>query len=684
MILDAKRIYDQKLLNDKSALLAETAMVFIIEPNQLLGTLQIGLSCLVSYLRRGGNDPQYVIYDRNCDGLVDSLSHVLNKSIVQVMATSVGTAKRNLLFWEADCDSLHHRLGLSSSRYLGMGTELSLVALHEKVSKVTWTSSNKFPVTDMGWIAMQYYSTLCEVADIEVSQNELSERISFVSDTWSIVKSDNSFIVAEDEYNNAFEIARQFATRGKEQSFVNVISQQYWLRDYMTDNLDIFRQDAKSIPTVTPDYQRSASNIVYKLIIRMIEAPLEESEVRYSLDVLGEDTENVYRSLHHLITKYFFRLGHDESNDSEISIDQAISVTSKTEVEPGTLSVERKRYYSINNKKFVDKFMSQLKVVYYLAEDEKDKNNFLDSAMYGHVYQKYLPGMFVTLDGKYYEIISMTKNNGVLVRRAADHITSRHYYRILRSYSLKCYALNNTVGVKYSYGDITVERAEADITVNTLGYLEMSKYSDIKNARRVELSNIEPREYRNKECIKIHITNSTPNVRVTLATLLNELFVTIFPDTYQYIVASTKCEHDEQTQGLIPELRKADDDCIYIIEDSLIDLGLLINVERYFKRFLEIICDVLDWHREKLVEKTLPEEPAYDGTENNANSVSQLESIVMEDSKKIPYAESFFLLYGYDAVPKVLDLDSTEKYLSKQGLADNYLKQARKKSGHSD
>lgn len=376
-------------------------------------------------------------------------------------------------------------------------------------------------------------------------------------------------------------------------------------------------------------------------------------------------------------------MGNDEINNDGISIDQAITVTTKTEVEPGTLCVERKRYYSINNKMFVDKFMSQLKVVYYLAEDEKDKNNFLDSAMYGHVYQKYLPGMFVTLDGKYYEIISMTKNNGVLVRRAADHITSRHYYRILREYSLKCYTLNNTVGVKYSYGDIIIERAEADITVNTLGYLEMSEYSDIKNARRVELSNIEPREYRNKECIKIHLANSTHDVRVTVATLLNELFVTIFPDTYQYIVASTKCEQDEQTQGLIPKLIKADDDCIYIIEDSLIDLGLLINVERYFRRFLEIICDVLDWHKEKLVEKTQIEDGGDDDTENNANSVSLLETVINGDSQKTPYAESFFLLYGYDSVPKAIDLDATLKYLSEPGLADNYLKQARKKNGHS-
>lgn len=756
MVIDAKNIYNQKLLNEKAALLSETAMVFIIEPNQLLGTLQIGLSCLVSYLRDGGNDPQYVVYDRNCDGLVDSLSHVLNKSIVQVNATSIGTAKRNLLFWKADGKLLHHKLGLASSRYLGMGTELSLVALREKVSKVIWTSSRKFPVIDMRWIASQYYSSLCKAAELNVSQNELAEHLEFVDDPWSISKADHSFMVVEDEYNNAFEVARQFTTRGKKQSFVNVVSQQYWLRDYMTDNLEIFQQDPKSIPTITADYQRSASNIVYKLIIRMIEGPIEENEIRDALDILGEDTEHIYKSLRYLILKYFFRVNDGKNADEQFlgNVDQAIITTSQTEVNPQTLRVERKRYYSINNKMFVDKFMSQLKIVYYLAEDEKNKDNFLDSAMYGHVYQKYLPGMLITLDGKYYEVISMTKNNGVLVRRAADHITSRHYYRTLRQYALKCHAAKNVVGTKYSYGDITIEHCEADIIVNTLGYLEMSEYSDIKNAKRIELSNIEPREYRNKECIRIHMANSTPDVRITLATLLNELFVTIYPDNYQYIVATTKCEHTEQIQGLIPELNEVEDDCIYIIEDSLIDLGLLINVDRYFVRFLEIICDALNWHQEKIIEESqiddeelifAPEseeeeeeeskgffgfikklfrgkkkqrndaeedngeeisanksesvllhrnntkrqsvsrstEPDDSGiTGDDSDSISVTGSEQLNPDEKIPYSKSFFLLYGNDSVPALLNLESTEKYLTEQGFANNYLKQTRENSKH--
>jgi len=759
MVLDAKNIYNQKLLNEKAALLSETSMVFIIEANRLLGTLQIGLSCLVSYLRDGGNDPQYIIFDRNCDGLVDSLSHVLNKSIVQVNATSVGTAKRNLLVWKADGELLHHRLGLASSRYLGVGTELALAALKEKVSKAVWTSSRKFPVIDMRWIASQYYSSLCKAAGLKVSQNELAEHLEYIEDPWSIPKSDDSFIVAEDEYNNAFEVARQFSTRGAKQSFVNVISQQYWLREYMTDNPEIFQQDPKSIPTITADYQRSASNIVYKLIIRMIEGPIEEEEVCDSLDILGEDTEHVYRSLRSLILKYFFRIeeGEDTGGQFSVNIDQAITTTSKTVMNPKTLRAERKRYYSIGNKMFVDRFMSQLKIVYYLAEDEKNKDNFLDSAMYGHVYQKYLPGMYITLEGKYYEVISMTKNNGVLVRRAADHITKRHYYRTLRSYDLKEHAAKDVVGVKHTYGDITIEHIEADICVNTLGYLEMSEYSDIKNSKRIELSNIEPREYRNKECIKIHLANSTPNIRVTMAALLNELFVTAFPENYQYITASAKCGQSESIQGLMPELNGVEDDCIYIIEDSLIDLGLLINVDRYFVRFLEIICDALNWHQEKLFEETQAddeemifapdsEEPEEqddeskgifgfikrlfrrkkkknnysDAGEDEEKSVSKSNSVLIhrnntmnqrilhkssepddsgitgDDSGsvsvtesdrqnqggKIPYSKSFFLLYGYDAVPEILNLEAAERYLMDQGFGNNYLKQTRENSKH--
>ncbi len=763
IILDTKNINNQKLLNKKASLIAECSMVFITEPSRLLGTLQIGLSTVVTYLRQGGNDPQYILYDRNCDGLVDSISHVLNKSIVQVNATVLGGAKKNVVFWKADGKLLHHKLGLSSSRYLGLGTELAIPALKEGVSKVVWAAAKKFPVIDMRWIASQYYTYLCKAANLTVSQNELAEHMEFTQDPWLLPKTEHSFIVAEDEFNNAFEIARQFTTRGEQQSFVNVISSHYWLREYMTSNMEIFRQDPKTIPAVTPDYQRTAANAVYKLIIRMIECPVEESEVYDVLDAIGEDVSNVYQSLRALILKYFFRVdaGTKDADRYSDKIDNAVSMVMKNTVNPKTMRAEKKRCYSINNQEFVNSFLSQLKIVYYVAEDEKNRDNFLDSAMYGHVYQKYLPGMMITIDGKSYEVISMTKNSGILVRRAADHINSRKYYRILRSYNVSSHAQGDISKSKYSINGITVENLERDIVANTHGYLEMREYSDIKNAKHVNLSNIEPREYRNKDCIRLRFEGSTPAVRVTIATLLNELFVTTFPDSYQYIVATTKVEDPESVKGYIPVLNGADDDSVYIIEDSLIDLGLLVNVERYLERFLAIICDALNWHQEKLAEeksagiesgghiipdaseddeeeeKTKPKgfigiikglfgrkkkkgkkskddsdqaESENDAAENRAIDPYRVQrsrlsakgevfrsqepddsGITGDDSEfisvnggelegadtDIPYSKSFFLLYGYDTVPAIFDLEGTEKYLGEQGFANNYLKQTR-------
>lgn len=713
-ILESKNIYNQKLLTSKADFLANTTMVFIIEPNYLLGTLQIGLSTLVSYLKNKENDPQYIIYDRNCDGLVDSLSHVLNKSIVQVNATSVGTAKKNMLFWQADGKILHHKLGLTSSRYLGVGIELALVALRKGVSKVIWASSAKFPVVDMRWIASQYYANLCYIAKMKISQNELAEHMVFTEDLSSLCKETNSFMVVEDEFNNAFEVIRQFSTRGVKQSFINVLSSDYWLRSYMIDNVEIFKNDPKSIPSFAPDYQRSINNMMYKLIIRLIEGQVEESEIREMFDLMGEDCTNVYNSLRALIMKYFFRF--DENDEEErgrvtARLDDAIQIKNLTVVNQKTMRAERKRFYSINNKTFVDNFLSQLKIVYYIAEDEKDKSHHLESAMYGHVHQKYLPGMLVTLEGKYYEIISMTKNSGVVVRRAADHIDRRHYYRPLRKYTVNYHEDAKTATSNYSYGNITFEHSEANIVVDTFGYLDMNDYGDIKNAKKVLINNIDSREYINKEVIRIRFANSTPEIRSTIAILLNELFVTAFPENYPYIVAATKYSAEETPAGLLPEVDGIDDECIYIIEDSLIDLGLLINVDRYFLRFMEIICDALNWHKVKLTEEekadseseNSDDEPADDESADDEEDMSLSNKTIFRNSSEIddtgitgddsesisilggstdddepkPYSESFYLLYGFEEVPACVDIDATSDYLNEQGFEDNYLKQAR-------
>lgn len=76
-------------------------------------------------------------------------------------------------------------------------------------------------------------------------QEEIQERFRFVPDMWRARVQKNGYITVEDESNNMFEMIRTFSTRVSEQGFINVISSDYLLKDYMADNASIFMADQK-------------------------------------------------------------------------------------------------------------------------------------------------------------------------------------------------------------------------------------------------------------------------------------------------------------------------------------------------------------------------------------------------------------------------------------------------------
>lgn len=594
-ILPMKDIYNQKLLFEKAEFLENTSLVMVMDPARLLGTMQVGLSNLVSYLRCGVT-PQYIAFDRNCDGLVDSLSHVLNSSFEEVTATVVGSAESTAMVWAADGKGLHSRLGLDTARYLGVGTELGALAASAEVSRIQWLAYDKFPATDIRWIVSQYYGPLCKVMGIPTSQTKLENKLNISADIWSMPKGKDAFVVAEDEYNNPYEIIRQFSTRANKQAFVHVLSPNYLLRDYMCDNAEIFTYDPKAIPNFVADYQRVRNNAVCRIVMRMINGEIYEEEILEALELVGIEPENVKKDMTALILQYLV----PESDAPKSSEEEIITLRYELVINRKTRRPERKKLYSIENEAFIERFLTQLQVVRYVAEDEQDKNLYINSILYGHIYQKYLPGTFTVLDGKYYEVVSITRNAGMIVRRAADHVTKRRYYRQLRTYTVDDFRCRDGVASTSTFGKITLERGEAAVRVNCAGYLEMEDYGDIKNAGRVLLSGIPERTYPHKNILRFKLDGAPEKVRFTVADMMNELLVTLFPDMHEYIVVTTKMP-EEQPEGYIPTLVTEDeDDYIYVIEDSLIDIGLLINVERYFQRILEIITDQLNWHSEQL------------------------------------------------------------------------------------
>jgi hypothetical protein len=102
-------------------------------------------------------------------------------------------------------------------------------------------------------------------------------------------------------------------------------------------------------------------------------------------------------------------------------------------------------------------------------------------------------------------------------------------------------------------------------------------------AHQVDLNNIPERKYKNKAILCLKLTGVSEDVRFTVAVLLNEIFITLYPESYHYIIAAIKKQSDTESniKNLLSPIQLndfKDEDAIYIIEDSEIDLGLLVSI----------------------------------------------------------------------------------------------------------
>lgn len=703
-ILSISQIFDLSLHESNKAFFADVTHVVLLEPSRIVATAQTALYMLARKLNEG---TQFSIFDKNSDGLVDALSHILKTSIIEVNATKSGASSSQFMMWDADARNMHHKLFPGVARYLGVGSEVAMVALKYGVRRVSWYAYDSFPIVDMKWIVGQYYPLICDYTGIPFKQHRINEVLEFVPNIWGAAQSKEACVVVEDEYHNLFEMARQFFTRGRDQSFVNVIAPQYLLRDYMNDNAEIFIHDPKAIPSFAPDFARTPRNVVLELIMRMVISPVRSEEVRTQLELLFGEVENIPAFLSEQIRLYFIPDGVNEDLSHLIKMKQ-IGIYNEI-----TMEEELHTELYIDDQRFIDTYLSDLHNAGYVAEDEQDMR-FLGANLLGQICQMYLPGQFITIAGKYYEVIRINQEKGVVLRRAADHIHGRISYRQIRAYALR---KSDKEAKTVVHDGIEVTSAAMNMTVDTSGFLEMHGHHDMSNARKVLLDDVPRRSYVRKTVLSLKLPKISGPVRVTLCMLLNEIFRTVYPDNCDYLSASTALtpEEQEQLEGIVhPLTGDIDPESIYILEDSQLDLGMIISIERNLERILEIVCDYLDWHLERLIrpDETIQQEekqevplPIPPNTPKNArqrlfyrfkrwlkrifrqkkkvqmDEAAEPKETIEESKQEAPqpnaYSRSYYLLFGRQEMLSCLNLEETLEYLKTFGFDHNILKEAR-------
>ena len=595
-ILSFRQLYDVDVLAANRDFFSEVGFVLLLEPSVIVNTGQVGLSIIADETRRYGKDPVFCVCDRFTDGLVDTMSHVLKTEITTVVAAPVPRCVYTGMAFKANGDFMGNKLFDRQTCFMGNGTELAAVAVKNQVPNVTWYAETKAPVRDIKWIVGQHFSSVCKYMNLPTQQRSLDEAIRFVPNLWSTKRTKEQFLIVEDEFCNIFSTMRTFLSRGDAQVFVNVLSENYLLRDYMRCNQDIFMSNPGAIPSLVPDYARTERNGLMKLLILMAFRPMSEAEVINELELSGCSSDDVYSTIAGLISKYTF------AKDTTVDV-KAVSIGQDM------LTAQTENFYSIPKITFDKNFADSLKNAYFIVEDEKRGTEYIDAKLFGYVTQVILPGQFVTYDGKYYQVKSISPELGVVLRRASELYDGRKYYRQLRSYKIDSLDKANTVSAR-QISDLELSVVTCDFSVETTGYLEMDDLCDLRTAKEIRFDG-DPaaknynRSYKNKDILLIKLPGTDEKQRFTLCVLLNEMFRSIFPDAWQYVTAVSSLP--DEVNGMLGRAvysicGEIENEYIYVIEDSSIDLGLLDAVSKNLPQLFRLVTDFLDWHFEKMKE----------------------------------------------------------------------------------
>ncbi|WP_461637167.1 hypothetical protein, partial [Leucobacter sp. BZR 635] len=607
-VLRLADLHNLELLREHDEFFRGVETVLLIEPSRILATGQLGLSVVVSRLGRG-TAPVYVAIDRNHDGLVDALSHLLKVNITDVIATGQTLGSSSAMVWDASGPQLAAQIMPGVARYLGVGTEIAAVALKYHVAEVEWVGGDKFPVVDMSWIAGQYYGKINSFAEMTLSQRSLDSALRPRANPLGLERAKHRFLVVEDELSNVYESIRLFASRSTDSGFINLISEDYLLRDYMVLNRELFSVDAKAIPSIVPDYARTRRNTVLRLIVMLSAYAISESVLLRELELVGcvpsEPDENSSEMIEAPVSVLLRELIDTYLGLSGVRIEQ-------TPESAAGYGETAERSFRIPAGTVLDRVLNELGAAYFLVEDEAEGRDFIGGCLHNHVQQTLLPGQFITVAGKYYEVLRFgAEGHGaeVVLRRAAEHITGRPAYRQLRSFSIDRCEPADESAPRRADSQIVAERQLVSLRVQTHGYLELSARSQLADARVVTVPDLAERSYIAKDALKIALPGSTPSVRGTIAVLLNELFVSLFPGGHPFVVALA-ADPEQHFGELLPEFQTVgDEEAIYIVEDSLVDLGLSVAVERHWQRIFGIVTDYLAWLNEPEPE-TAGSEPA--------------------------------------------------------------------------
>lgn len=499
---------------------------------------------------------------------------------------------------------------------------LALLSTKKDVDR-TIVISDKVPV-DFQVNEINNIKNLSENKITNQEINELNQRLHLSKREKYFDYKKNNYIVAEDKNYNLYDIIYKLSLINGQYNHINIVSNQYLLRDYMINNYINNKARLKQFLPYIPCEVANSKVILHSLILQLTNFGVNESVL---VRVLRQNKINITLSAKNNIKIISRALNEYIKRDFGISIDTysyiIVNQDNKKFVFDNT-----KNSFIVNEPRYeLSKAILQvlpdtlfrkvnfIKDGFVLDIEQDDSYNF---------YQKYLPGQKHSFNGSIYKIVDVVdidRELNAVVEMSTDY--DNNDYRQLRIINMQ-----NEIEVqeqtKHDYEEISASYTlgTADYIINTEGYYEFSNGVILgpNESRYITLSNeVKEKVRRNHNKAKVlkiglsllgeennsilELFGSDKKDKITYAWsfIFSEVLASILGENFNYIQVKAKVSADFDFNNcawvwpIIGEPNEVNSMELYIFEDTELERGLVDIIYKNMDNILELIYDYLKW-----------------------------------------------------------------------------------------
>ena len=614
------------LVNEVGDFLEQVSFVVVLEAsNMLIGGQELVLS-LAERIAARTTGCTWLLCDWNAESMLDLFSHLLKIDLTYVSATPAGAKEAVVSYWDTETEPAY--IWPPAKRFLGLETGIATVAEKNEVPCVNWYGADRMPVTDISWITAQYDQVHSGQIG-PVRQDHMPTQVRYSVSGISHGAEPESFLIVEDSCCNCYETARQYVTRGREKAYVHVLSPNYLLRDFMRSHRAEMENDPKYLAQLVPEYMNSLRNTYLHLLRRLLVEEVPGQDIYMQLSRCEEPPSFVK----HPISEFYVKGAIKEMIKTLLGI--SIDVNSDIQVKTHeAFSEEEARmvsqpWYHITGKEIHRAFLKHFRQARYIDETGR-KKSISHLMLAGHLQLKYLPGQFVTMNGKYYQIEQLLDSGSEMLlslTRASDQLRERWFYRQLRTYEVDGASEKiERMPPVSAEPSPTLSRLSLNFTARTTGYIAMKKGWNVCSNDKEYTYEGPARHYFRKQVLRVDLPAEEVGEEdfLPFAAIIHDMFYTFFPQ-YCYLLSvaviweesgreslwekyramlsrltlkrKKPLEHAEgQAESGAPDKKVRS---FYIFEDSYEDMGLLRSIERHFPRILQTAAEYVEWVQEE-------------------------------------------------------------------------------------